>query len=120
MCPIRRGSPSGPGASVYLPVIAGGQSLALLVDTGATVTLISKRVYEAMDPDQRPELRPPRKFTHIEVADQKLMAIEGVIQFQFVCDYVNFECETYVAPVGDDGLLGMDFLCRHDFTLGPA
>ena len=84
MCPIRRGSPSGPGASVYLPVIAGGQSLALLVDTGATVTLIAKRVYDAMEPDQRPELRPPRKFTHIEVADQKLMAIEGVIRLEFV------------------------------------
>ena len=70
------------GAAAFLPVKTGGRTLQFLVDTGASVTIISSTVYRDLAADQRPTLQPDR-YTHIQVADKNLMPIDGVAELQF-------------------------------------
>lgn len=39
-------------------------------------------------------------------------------RIQFVANAIKFEWDMYVAPITEDGLIGMDFLFAHDLQLG--
>ena len=86
------------------------------MDTGASVTLLSSAVYKNIAADRRPALQPDCQCTHIEV--DKLVPIDGMMEFPFETSGQRFRWRTLVAPIRDDELLGLDFLCAHDFQLG--
>jgi len=89
-----------------------------LVDTGAVVTVLSSRVYKAIPEASRPSLRQSHGPLKLEVANDELLDIDGVVDAKFDIDGTNFECKMYVAPIADEGLLGMDFLYANDYKLG--
>ena len=89
-----------------------------LVDTGAVVTVLSSGVYQAMPEASRPSLRQPTEPLKLEVANDELLEIDGVMDAKFDIDGQDFEHKMYVAPIAEEGLLGMDFLCANDYELG--
>ena len=46
-----------------------------------------------------------------------MLAIEGETELCFRAAGQTFQWRVLVTPIGDDGLLGMDFLCAHQFHL---
>ena len=113
MYSIGEGQQAG-GSAAYLPVRTAGQTLQFLVDTGAAVTVLSSTVYKNMAADQRPALQPVGQDTHIEVADQKRVPIDGMVELSFETSGQRFRWRALVAPIVVDGLLGLDFLWAHD------
>ena len=89
-----------------------------LVDTGAVVTVLSSRVYQAMPEASRPPPRQPTEPLKLEVANDELLEIDGVMDAKFDIDGQDFEHKMYVAHIAEEGLLGMDFLCANDYELG--
>ena len=88
------------------------------MNTGAVVTVLSSRVYQAMPEASRPPLRQPTEPLKLEVANDELLEIDGVMNAKFDIDGQDFEHKVYVAPIAEEGLLGMDFLCASDCELG--
>ena len=83
----------------------------ILVDTDESVTTLNNIIYTDLSDEKRPMLQPSRQYTYIEEADKGMLAIDGEVEFCFTPDGENFTWKVLVAPIGDDGLLGMDFLC---------
>jgi transposase InsO family protein len=106
------------GTATFLPVLVAGRPIRFLVDTGASVTILNSSLYQDLPADKRPQLQPPSQYTHIEVADKGMLAIDGEAELTFTTTGETFTWKVLVAPIGDDGLLGLDFLCAHQFNLG--
>ena len=104
--------------SLVVPMELHGVNLRFLVDTGAVVTVLSSRVYQALPEALRPPLKQPPEALKLEMANDELLAIDGVVDTKFDIDGRNFEHKMYVAPIAEEGLLGMDFLCANDYELG--
>ena len=103
------------GVAAYLPARAVGQNIQFLVDTGASVTILSAKVYDRMWADIRPTLRPSVSPMWIEVADKSTVAASGEVTLTFYVGGKPFTWDVLIAPIADDGMLGLDFLCAHDF-----
>lgn len=67
--------------------------------------------------EKRPPLKVPEKLIQFEVADKTRMQVVGIANLTFIVSGRTFTWDTYIAPISDDGLLGMDFLFAHDFSL---
>ena len=104
--------------SLFVPLEIHSVQTQFLVDTGAVVTVLSSRIYQAMPEAGRPPLRQPTEPLKLEVANDELLEIDGVMDAKFDIDGQNFEHKIYVAPIAEEGLLGMDFLCANDYELG--
>ena len=106
------------GMSVLLPMKFTGVNAKFVIDTGAAVTIISSRIFDQIPSHDRPKLRKPEKITKLEVANDGFLDVDGIAKFVFkVCgDY--YEWDMYVAPLREDGLLGLDFLYEHNYSLG--
>ena len=84
------------GLAVILPVDFGeGAKAKFVVDTGAAVTILSDRVYEAIPKLKRPKLRDP-DVKYLIVADDGRTHIKGVATFTFQADGHVFEWDMYV------------------------
>ena len=105
------------GISVYMPMTVNGVPAKLLIDTGAEVTLLSTKLYNSIRDTIRPHLRKLTSPVKIELADCGLVAVDGVVQIFMDVNATEFKWDAYVALIGGDGLLGMDFLYAHDFVL---
>ena len=105
------------GMSLFVPMEIYSVQSRFLVGTGAVVTVLSSRVYQAMPEASRPPLRQPTVPLKLEVANNELLEIDGVMDAKFDIDGQDFEHKMYVAPIAEE-LLGMDFLCANDYELG--
>ena len=50
------------------------------------------------------------KSLRLEVADDNLLSIEGVVSLEFKVNRDIFSWNMLVAPIREDGLIGLDFL----------
>ena len=89
-----------------------------VVDTGSAVTLMSLAFYYNLPPSKRPELRKPATNLKFEVANDELLEVSGVATFEFKLRNDVYKWDMYVAPIREDGLLGLDFLYHNDFSVG--
>ena len=105
------------GVSISLPVSIGNLTSNFVLDTGACVSLISTGLYNRIPPEGRPELQSVDKSLRLEVADDNLLSIEGVISLEFKVNRDIFSWNMLVAPIREDGLIGLDFLQFHDYVL---
>ena len=88
-----------------------------VVDTGSVVTVVSSAIYNSIPLHRRPPLQPAKEPVKLEVANKEMMDIDGTAAVKFVAGGEHFEWEMYVAPIAEEGLIGMDFLYAHDYVL---
>ena len=79
--------------------------------------MISTGLYNRIPPEGRPELQSVDKSLRLEVADDNLLSIEGVVSLEFKVNRDIFSWNMLVAPIREDGLIGLDFLQFHDYVL---
>ncbi|MCW4264114.1 MAG: retroviral-like aspartic protease family protein [Candidatus Thiodiazotropha endolucinida] len=92
-----------------------GYPLLFTADTGASKTIVSNRVYEAMKPEDRPELM---KTSKLVGASGVIIKERGKGLFSLALGPVYIQVEAIVADIDDDGLLGVDVL--QNGSEGPA
>jgi transposase InsO family protein len=99
-------------------VIISGLGTRFLIDTGATVTILSSDVYAKIPSSSRPILEQPSENFKVEIADSTLVDVTGIVKLSFKAGNTEFLWPVYIAPISDTGLLGMDFLYAHDYNIG--
>lgn len=92
-----------------------GYPVLFTADTGASKTVLSKRVYESMRPEERPPLS---KACKLVGAGGTTINELGKGEFKIQLGTVSLEIEAVVAEIDDDGLLGVDVLQSN--SSGPA
>ncbi len=105
------------GRTVLLPLELHNVHSRFVVDTGSVVTVVSSTIYNSIPEHRRPPLHPAKEPVKLEMANKELMDIQGVATMKVVASGQCFEWQMYVAPIADDGLIGMDFLYAHDYVL---
>ena len=92
---------------VYIRGSVQGYPLLFTTDTGASKTIISKRIYDTMREDDRPQLG---KSSKLVGASGNEIHGQGKGLFSIMLGAVQLETEAIVADIDDDGLLGVDVL----------
>ncbi len=105
------------GLSTLLPVDIHAVSASLVLDTGAAVTVVSSNIYNKLPQDLRPELRTVNPSLKLEVANDELLPVLGTVTLDFKIEKDYFPWMCFVAPIREDGLLGLDFLQAHSYVL---
>ena len=105
------------GKSILVPADLYGDMVEFVLDTGAAVTVLSSYVYNSISADVRPVLKKPDHHLKLEVANDSLLEIEGIASFQIKIDKYYYFCDMYVAPIRENGLLGLDFLYAQNYSL---
>ena len=103
--------------TVLLPLELHNVHSKFVVDTGSVVTVVSSAVYNSIPLHRRPSLQPAKEPVKGEAANKEMMDIDGVATVKFVANGEHFEWEMYVAPIAEEGLIGMDFFHAHDYIL---
>ena len=99
--------------SIKAPLTLGEMHTAAVIDTGAEVTVISDKYFNKIPVENRPKARPASR--RLVVAEQgRKLSSQGIADVQFSISGVKYEWPMYVAPIGDDLLLGADFLDFHN------
>ena len=88
----------------------------LLIDTGATVTLLSRRVQRKISVNSRPKLRPVSQTVLAAGGDQ--LNVYGKATYQIhLGQMVGARCRFIVADINVDGVLGLDFMKSNDCVI---
>ena len=80
----------------------------MLIDTGATETLLSAKMYHLIPRPKRPELTPPTM--EMRQADGSMVEVLGTAMVELAVGNQRHMVRLVVANINNDGLLGMDFL----------
>ena len=96
-----------------VPLEVGNCLLSAVVDTAAEVSIISDRAYDKLDP------RPPKLRDVFLHAAGRGMRMKGMIVGPVALKLgdQSFSVDIYVAPIGEEMLLGLDFLRQHGVTI---
>jgi hypothetical protein len=89
-----------------------GFRVKLLVDTGATLSIISPDILYAILNDPNPTLAPIDQ--PILMADRTALKVEGFISMPLMVSNLVFNQTFAVAHTGVDGILGLDFMTNND------
>ena len=103
----------GPG--LYIHVDLNGQILNCLVDTGASLSMLSTRVWENSNLSKNRVL-PSYNKTNITASGSALDVI-GKTSISLKIGKRNYDTEVIVADIENDMLLGLDFMKNHDCTV---
>ena len=95
----------------YLEASVEGVKMTFTIDTGATKTVISEKIYNSIPQSKRPKLTKTAGLT--EASGQPLLQL-GTALFSVVLDGVQFSTDIIVANIEDDGLFGHDLLSEGD------
>ena len=97
-------------AGMYIDVCIGGVSANFLVDTGATLSIVSTSFYDKLT--KKPILQ---EFSQqITSADGGCLSVKGKGEFIFEICENSFQIKAVVANVRADGIIGLDFLRDND------
>ena len=95
-----------------------GQSIKFLIDTGANTTIINPSVYDELPNLQRPTLQPVK--LNMVLADGTPMMSTGKGEFDLKIGDKIVSHEVWVADIDVEGILGTDFLLKHQCLLNMA
>ena len=73
------------------------------------MTIISSNVYNKIPLEQRPLLKKVPSTVKLEVANDGLLSVLGEMSLEFKIQKDVFKWDVFVAPIREDGLLGLDF-----------
>ena len=105
------------GLSITLPLLLCGVETSFVIDTGASVTIVSTDTFNRIPAARRPRIQKPDKMLKLEVADSGLLPVDGIVKLSFEVGGYAYIWDMYVADIPGDGLLGLDFLFHHNYTL---
>jgi len=115
---IKCRSVSHDGMSVIIPVMCFEKIKAnFVLDTGACATIISTSLYNKIPSDLRPKLEAISHDVCLEVANDGYLHVDGKCTFEFKASGQLFQFQVFIAPIREDGLIGMDFLHINDYQL---
>ena len=100
------------GTGLYVKCKVNGVPVESLVDTGATLTIISTRLWDIIQQCSSPLLEKfsPQVFT----ASGEVVAIKGqTTAFIEICD-MHYTCKVVVADIDLDMIMGLDFFKNHE------
>ena len=98
------------GPDFTCSILLGGKKVRALVDTGASVSLVSSKTYRQLGRKER--LRPVD--LHLSQADSSRMRIEGMTWLPFQLARTRGDMKVYVAPdLCGELILGSDWLRQH-------
>ena len=107
-------------AGMYIELQIQGMKSKFLVDTGATLTLVSERLYNKMPHCSKPTLGPVK--TKVKSVCGNQLDLKGKGSFTFKIKDMTVCSEAVVTNLSPDGILGLDFLrahnCKIDVTNG--
>ena len=93
---------------LYVPVQIHGKEYKFLVDTGASDSYISRRVYEQIDERIRPPLKHKEAQAHL--ADGSTLPLDGDVTLELAIG--PSKGTVLVADVSGDGILGLETLTQ--------
>ncbi len=96
--------PSALGSGLFVQGKVEGYEVAMLLDTGATVSLLSKHCFQNV---QTPLSPPPAR---VLTADSKAMKVHGITQCLVTIGQREVMHDFYVADLDIDVILGLDFM----------
>jgi predicted aspartyl protease len=113
-------STAGAEAGMFIEVMICGVKADFLVDTGATLSLASRRLTNQMAEALQPKLRAHSQ--KVMDAGGNYLHTSGKGVFSIDLGNFSFELSAVVAEihVGLDGILGLDFLEDHECTVDVA
>lgn len=99
-------------AGMYLPVCVNGIKTNMLIDSGATASLLSTEVYQSIPAKNRPNLKP----IHGEMVAINGMSLEifGYGEFNLDIGGCCYPSTIIVAKLNTTGILGLDFLSAQE------
>ena len=100
---------------IYIRGSVQGYPILFTADTGASKTVVSKRMYEAMEVEDRPALSSSSRLIG---PGGSIIKELGKGNFSLKLGNIEVQVEAVVAEIDDDGLLGIDVL-QNDKD-GPA
>ncbi|CAG2215679.1 unnamed protein product [Mytilus edulis] len=99
-------------ACAYIDVAVHNQPTKFLIDTGATVTLVSHALFYRIQKNERPELEP---ITQVIIsANGTELSIAGKGMFCIEIGQDKFIVEALAADISIDGILGLDFMKKNN------
>lgn len=96
---------------LYTKSVLFGQEVILLIDSGSSTTLLSKRVFDRIEPSLRPELIATKH--RLQGANGKDIMVLGRVRTTLMLGKGCFDVEAIVCDIIPDGILGQDFLLQH-------
>ncbi len=102
------------GSGMFVDCELGGVCIPLLLDTGASRTIISEEIYQKIPEDCRPPVLQGVQCTRLQMADGTPLGTLGCVRAQLQLDCVRVEHDVIVADITDPGILGVDFMKKHD------
>ena len=105
-------------AGLYIQTEVNCYPLKMLIDTGATVTLISKEAFESINENCRPDLK--KVHQEILAAQGTPLETHGMAKFDIKIENMTFSSQAVVANIGIGGIIGLDFLLEHGGAVNIA
>ena len=95
---------------LHVPVLVNGMPTSVLVDTGATVSLLSRTVYDRMDEAYEASTEVDGEVVS---TNGTLVKVLGQASVQLKIADEAWTQDMIIADIHEDGILGMDFLLKH-------
>ena len=99
-------------AGLYVRIKLNGEAATFLVDTGASLSLLSAKLYDNLPHEQRPQL--DTVSSKVLTAASTELPLKGKGSFKVEVAEITTDCCFTVAELSVDGVFGMDFLKRHE------
>ena len=103
---------------MFLPVKIETKEYRFVIDTGSAVTIISSSAFNEILTYIDLDLCPTDPGFRIVGADTKPINLEGHATVNFRLQNSKFSWDMHVADIREDGIIGLDFLIEHNYTLG--
>jgi len=103
-------------ASITVPVVVNKVETKAVIDTGAEVTVLNEKLYYKIPDGVRPELKTATRNLVVAEAG-KHMTTKGVADVELRLGNETFVWPVYIAPIGDNLLLGCDIIDEKDITI---
>ena len=101
--------------SCFLPGKVERLPVQILVDTGCTTNLLTKRVFDRLPTALKQQLEPSN--SHGVMADGTKMPFHGLIRLVLKIRHYSTEETFVVGQIDEDVILGMPFLARHECSI---
>lgn len=100
---------------MFVKVRVRGEDIAMLVDTGASVTLLSEKFIESLPGTMTPIMKPVN--TTLITATGESTPFLGQSKVSLSIGTETFEHDVLIANIQNDGILGLDFLEKNNCTV---